>query len=100
MSKGYLQAFFEEKKISYQLFEIKDANGYVHLIDTNFVIDAIFNSTIKEQQIISLTLRKLDYFNQPITDYLKFLATALVKDLNRWLKNKCFSSRINTNRLS
>ena len=61
------------------MFEIIDSNGYTHVIDTDCVVHAIFNSSLKEQQIISLTLRKLDYFNQPIGDYLKFLATALVK---------------------
>ncbi len=83
MSKTYLTNFFEEKQINYQLFEIKDANGLTHLIDTEFVIEAIFNASMNEQQVISHTLRKLDFYNQPITDYLKHLATALVQKFNQ-----------------
>ena len=79
MSKTYLTNFFEEKAINYQLFEITDANGLTHFIDTEFVIDAIFNTTSTEQQIIGNTLRKLDFYNQPINDYLKHLANVLVK---------------------
>ncbi len=79
MSKTYLTTFFAEKTINYQLFEITDTNGSTHLIDTEFVIEAILSTTSTEQQVIGNTLRKLDFFNQSINDYLKFLANALVK---------------------
>ena len=75
----YLSTFFSEKTIPYQMFEIIDNNGLTHFIDTEVVVEAIFNASPKEQQIITHTLRKLDFYNQPITDYLKFLAEALVK---------------------
>ncbi len=81
-NKTYLANFFTEKGVNYQLFEIIDANGLTHLIDTNTVISAIFNSSIEERFIISNTLRKLDFCNQPIIDYLRFLAEALVKKFN------------------
>lgn len=79
MSKTYLSNFFQEKQIPYQLFEITDSEGLTHFIDTVVVTEAIFNASAREQQLISQTLRKLDFYNQPISDYLKFLATALVK---------------------
>lgn len=78
-SKTYLEAFFSEKNLPYQLFEIVDGNGCTHFIDTDFVITAIHSAPINEQQVISLTIRKLDFYNQSIIDYLKFLAEVLVK---------------------
>lgn len=78
-NKTYLETFFSEKNLPYQLFEIVDGNGCSHFIDTDFVITAIHKAPINEQQAISLTIRKLDFYNQSITDYLKFLAGVLVK---------------------
>lgn len=75
----YLRLFFAEKNISYQQFEIEH-NGSKHFIDTDFVTDAILNTTINEQESIVNTLRKLDFYNQPINPYLKYLAEAIVKN--------------------
>jgi hypothetical protein len=83
MSKKFLHTFFQEKNIPYQLFEIADTDGLTHLISTDYVIEAILNTSANEQQAISQTLRKLDFFNQPIGDYLKHLATALVTRYNK-----------------
>jgi penicillin-binding protein-related factor A (putative recombinase) len=75
---NYLKTFFEEKEIPFQLFEIENA-GMTHMIDTDNVIEAILHTSTKEQQAISQTLRKLDFSDQPISGYLKFLATTMVK---------------------
>lgn len=83
MSKQFLTTFFSEKQITYQLFEIEDRIGLTHFIDTDYVISAILNTSTNEQQVISQTLRKLDFYNQPINDYLKHLATALVHRYNK-----------------
>ena len=74
----YLKLFFAEKIINYQQFEI-ECNGTVHFIDTDFVVDAILNTTSTEQEAIASVLRKLDFFNQPIVPFLRHLAQALVK---------------------
>jgi hypothetical protein len=78
-TKNYLTAFFQEKNINYEVFSIEDKQGLVHQLDTDVVIEAIMNSSLKEQFIISDTLRKLDFYNKNIGEYLKFLAEALVK---------------------
>ena len=78
-AKTYLTNFFEEKEISYQQFEITDENGLLHIIDTEIVIEAIMNCSIKEQFLISDTLRKIDFHNGNVVEYLKFLAEALVQ---------------------
>lgn len=64
------------------MFEIADSEGLTHFIDTDYVIEAIQQAQITEQQVITQTLRKLDFYNQPIGEYLKFLATALVNQFN------------------
>ena len=61
------------------MFEITDTNGLTHFIDTDFVIEAIHNAPLNEQQVISQTLRKLDFYNKSIVEYLRFLAEILVK---------------------
>ena len=83
MANTFLSNFFSEKKISYELFEITDANGLTHFLDTDYVIAAIHHASIKEQQVISQTLRKLDFLNQNINGYLKFLAEVLVQQFNK-----------------
>jgi len=79
MSKTYLTNFFEEKQINYTMFEVLDQNNLTHFIDTDFVITAILNAPLKEQLVISQTLRKIDYYNKSVVDYLRFLAEILVK---------------------
>lgn len=74
----YLKMFFAEKQINYQQYEII-CDGTTHIIDSDFVIDAIRNTTINEQQSIASVLRRLDFFNQPINPFLKRLAQAIVK---------------------
>ena len=83
MNKKFLHTFFQEKNLPYQLFEIADNEGLTHLIDNEYVIAAIFNTSVNEQQIISQTLRRLDFYNQPINEYLKHLATILVNRYNK-----------------
>src|SRR4051812_40641147 len=76
---NYLTTFFEEKKIDYEVFSIQDNQGLSHYLDTDIVIEAIHNSSMREQFIISQTLRKLDFYNKNINDYLKHLGECLVR---------------------
>jgi hypothetical protein len=79
MNQTYLKTFFNEKNISYQMFEIPGANGNIHLIDTDYIQEAILSTSSTEQLIIANTLRKLDFCHNDINPYLKFLAGAIVK---------------------
>jgi hypothetical protein len=78
-NQTYLKAFFKEKNLKYQMFEMLDENGFAHLLDTDYVKQAILSTGPAEQNAIAKTLRKLDFLNQPIEGYIQFLATALVK---------------------
>lgn len=83
MARTYLKNFFNEKLISYQLFEIMDQDGLTHFIDTDVVIEAILNASVKEQLSISNTIRRIDFINGNVNEYLKFLAGCLVKQYNQ-----------------
>jgi hypothetical protein len=72
-----LKRFFEEKEIAYELFEI-EAAGTMHFIDTDAVIDLIFQSSIEEQQQIATILRQIDFKNGNVNHFLKHLATGFI----------------------
>lgn len=78
-TKTYLQRFFEEKKIGFQIFEIKDKDNTTHFIDTDVVIETIMNTSANEQEQIATILRKIDFKNGSVSHFLKYLAHGLVK---------------------
>ena len=77
-AQKYLEVFFEEKEIKYESWDITH-NDQFHIIDTDFVIELIKNASASEQDQISNTLRKIDFINGNINNFLKFLAEAFVK---------------------
>lgn len=78
-TNNYLKTFFQEKKVPYKLFEIKDKNNNVHLIDTEVVIHNIIVSSETEQKQIASILRKIDFKNGSVLHFLKYLAHGLVQ---------------------
>ncbi len=78
MSNQYLDRFFEEKEIPFQLFNI-DHNGQTHFVENSFIIEVIKNATITEKETISNTLRQIDFHNGDVNHYLQHLATAYIK---------------------
>ena len=78
-TERYLQNYFNEKEIPFQLFEITAPNGLIHFIDTDAVKECILNTGMGEKLAIANALKKIDYYNASVTDYFKFLAGVLVK---------------------
>ena len=78
-TQTYINRFFEEKVIPFQLFTIEDKTGMTHFIDTDVVIESIKNTSNSEQTKIANVLRQIDYKNGSIVHFLKFLAHGLVK---------------------
>lgn len=76
------EKFFEEKNLPFQQWEIEH-NGQTHIIDSEYVINAIMATQGKERIEIATMLFKLDFHNAPIMDYLKHLANCLVKQQNK-----------------
>jgi len=76
----YLHTFFEEKKLPSVSWELQDNEGTTHFIDSDFVDEAIFNAPQHEQKGIGDMIRKIDFANGDVNDYLKHLAQALVNN--------------------
>lgn len=75
----YFDRFFEEKELPYQSWTLIGRDGTVHSIDSDVVIEGIKHAPAGEQKKIKETLMALDFLNRPITNYLKFLATCMIK---------------------
>ena len=77
----YLNRFFTEKEIRFEMFEIKDKSGTLNFIDTDVVIETIKNCCEEEQKKIANVLRQIDFRNGDVNHFLKYLAVGLV---NNW----------------
>lgn len=81
-AEKYLRTFFEEKDLPEVVFEVESPNGTANMIPSELVIDVILNSCpADEQERIANMIRRLDFANADILDYLKHLARALARDL-------------------
>lgn len=74
----YLKTFFEEKQLPYVSWELVDDAGVVHLIDNDVVLEAIGQTGTPEQKAIGDVIRKIDFDNGDVNDYLKHLAGAII----------------------
>lgn len=74
----YLKRFFDEKQLPFAQWELEDNTGMTHIISNEVVIEAIGNASNGEQQAIASMIRKLDYHDADVNDYLKHLAGALI----------------------
>lgn len=78
MSKRYLEIFFAEKDLPFVTWEITAPDGVVHVIDTDVVKEAIFNASNEEQHEIANVIRRIDFANGDVNDFLHHLAKGLV----------------------
>lgn len=74
-----LETFFEEKEINFTSWELTH-NDMTYHIDSDCIIEAILSTQGRERELISNTLLLLEIKNQPIENYLKHLAEALIKN--------------------
>lgn len=77
----YLKVFFAEKNLPEVNWELRDNSGQLHWISNAVVIEQILCAPKHEQKAIGDMIRKLDFHNANVNDYLKHLAGALI---NRW----------------
>jgi hypothetical protein len=75
---SYFNQFFAEKSIPYAQWEIPTPDGFSHLIDSDFVITLIKQTTGTEAAKLRTVLRRLDLANAPILPFLQHLATGYV----------------------
>lgn len=78
-SDYYLKAFFEEKDIESKTWVIVTDDGLTHIICSEVVIENIMNAPEPEKAKIIPILRKIDFHDGDINDFLHHLAKALAE---------------------
>ena len=73
-----LKTFFAEKNLPEVAWELFDTEGVTHWIGSDVVIEAIHGTQGAERKAIEGMIRKLDFHNADINDYLRHLAQGLV----------------------
>ena len=71
-----LETFFAEKDFDIRTYEVM-ANGTVHFISTDVVIEAIMRTAGQEREKIINTLQRLDFLNGDFHHFFEHLATGL-----------------------
>lgn len=74
----YLETFFKEKQLPYVAWELVANDGVTHHIDNEVVIEHLKVAPVAEQEAVADTIRKIDFRNGDVNDYLKHLAGALI----------------------
>jgi len=74
----WFETFLEEKALPIKSWEIEDASGMVHFIDSEVVIEAIKGASANEQAQIKDTIVKIDFANGDVNHFFNHLAKGLV----------------------
>jgi len=74
----YLETFFAEKDLPIAIWELTDNDGAAHWIDSAVVLEHIAIAPVAEQEAIANVIRRIDFDNGDVNDYLKHLAGALI----------------------
>lgn len=74
----YLKTFFAEKQLPYASWHLFDDDGVRHLIDSDVVLEHIEHASADEQNKIADVIRKIDFANGDVNNYLRHLAGALI----------------------
>ena len=71
----YFNRFFNEKRLSSQIYEVKDGNGVVHMIPTEVVLEALAQTRGSERK----KAEEIDFRNGDVHHFLKHLAEGLAR---------------------
>ena len=74
----WFKRFLDEKNLQPVAWELTDRAGETHYIDSDVVIEAIYNCPLTEQAGIKNTIVQIDFVNGNVNDYFKHLAGALI----------------------
>lgn len=74
----YLETFFKEKKLPHVSWELVDDAGVTHFIDSDVVLEHIEKTSDREQNGIADVIRRIDFKNGDVNDFLKHLAGAII----------------------
>ena len=74
----YLETFFEEKELPEVDWELVDNAGVTHWLSNDVVIEHIGIASVEEQNKIADVIRRIDFANGDVNNFLKHLAGALI----------------------
>jgi len=75
----YFNTFFNEKGLSSKEYEVTDSRGVRHFIPTEVVLEALAQTRGGERAHAENILRKIDFHNGDVHDFLKHLAEGLAR---------------------
>ena len=78
---SYLNLFFAEKDIPEKVFIKEDSEGMTHFIPNGCVVEAIASADDDARGKIADTLRKIDFHNGDVNDFLDHLAGWLADEM-------------------
>jgi hypothetical protein len=79
-TQQYFDAFFDEKDIDPdETFEFEDSEGTWHHMTYGVVIEAVKGTRAVEATNIAATLRRLDFANGDVRDFLRHLGRAMAQ---------------------
>ncbi len=81
-ARSYLRRFFEEKDLAEKTFEITNTAGTFHAIPNAVVVEHIALTSGNEKAKIESILRRIDFANGDINDFLAHLAGAIAEQSN------------------
>lgn len=74
----YLETFFKEKQLPDVSWELTADDGTTHFIGSDVVREHIASASADEQNKIADVIRRIDFANGDVNDFLKHLAGALI----------------------
>lgn len=74
---NYLKTFFAEKNLPVVNWELTDNTGMVHMISSDVVIEFLIENPDMGAQAVP-TIRKIDFLNGDVNDFLKHIAGFIV----------------------
>ncbi len=74
----YLDTFFDEKGLPTVTWNLKAQDGTSHTISNEIVLEHIAIAPKREKKAIGDMIRKIDFANGDVNDYLKHLAGAII----------------------
>lgn len=75
----WFKTFFEEKSLPFAQWDITASDGSFHIISNEVVIEFIYEAPRSEQKKIQDIIRRLDFANADVNDFLKHLARGLIE---------------------
>lgn len=74
----WIKTFFEEKGVDLCHIFTVEHNGYTHILQLDYIIEACIKASKHEQKQIKDTIVKIDFLNGDILHFMNHLATAYV----------------------